>query len=94
MSIMIGWEIGVKPITDEIHHGNPAKWLNTFMAVCMMFIVPIAMAFILGGQVGDYFTSDPETQGKSIYYIGYAIGAAVLIIAWVVAFTSPKRKER
>ena len=58
-----------------------------------MFVVPLAMAFILGGQIGDYFTTDPETQGQLVYYIGYGIGAAVVVLAWVAAFTSPKRKE-
>ncbi|MCI9122028.1 MAG: sodium-dependent transporter [Oscillibacter sp.] len=94
MSIMIGWEIGVKPITDEIHHGaEQIHWLNLFMKVCLMFIVPLSMAFILGGQIGDFFTMDPATQGKSVYYIGYAIGIALMVIAWIVARTSPKRKE-
>ncbi len=95
MSIMIGWEIGVKPITDEIHHGaEQIHWLNRFMQFCLMFIVPIAMAFILGGQIGDFFTTDAETQGQTIYYIGYAVGAVILVAAWALAFTSPKRKER
>ena len=51
------------------------------------------MAFILGGQIGDFFTMDAETQGQSVYYIGYAIGAVILVASWAVAITSPKRKE-
>ena len=95
MSIMIGWEIGTKPITDEIHHGaEQIHWLNKFMQICLMFVVPIAMAFILGGQIGDFFTMDPEKQGQTVYYIGYGIGAAILIIFWAIAVTSPKRKNR
>ena len=95
MSIMIGWELRTKPITDEIHHGaEQIHWLNLFMKVCLMFIVPIAMAFILGGQIGDFFTNDPETQKQKFYYIGYAVGAAILVVSWLVAFTSPKRRER
>ena len=93
MSIMIGWEIGTKPITDEIHHGaEQIHWLNKFMQICLMFIVPIAMAFILGGQVGDYFSH--EGSKINFYYVGYGIGAVILIASWFVAFTSPKRKER
>ncbi len=95
MSIMIGWEIGAKPITDEIHHGaEQIHWLNVFMKVCLMVIVPVAMAFILGGQIGDFFTMDSEIQGKSVYYIGYGVGIAILVVSWLVAITSPKRKER
>ena len=93
MSVMIGWEIGTKPITDEIHHGaEQIHWLNKFMQICLMFIVPIAMAFILGGQVGDYFSH--EGSKINFYYVGYGIGAVILIASWFVAFTSPKRKER
>ena len=64
------------------------------MDICLKFIVPIAMAFILGGQIGDFFTMDAEAQGQSVYYIGYAIGAVILVASWAVAITSPKRKER
>ncbi|WP_295750788.1 sodium-dependent transporter [uncultured Oscillibacter sp.] len=94
MSIMIGWELRTKPITDEIHHGaEQIHWLNTFMDICLKFIVPIAMAFILGGQIGDFFTMDAETQGQSVYYIGYVIGAVILLASWLFAINSPKRKE-
>ena len=64
-----------------------------FLAFCLMVVVPLAMAFILGGQIGDYFTTDPETQGQTVYYIGYGIGAAIVVLAWIAAFTSPKRKK-
>ena len=95
MSIMIGWEIGTKPITDEIHHGaEQIHWLNKFMQLCLMFVVPVAMAFILGGQIGDFFTMDAEKQGQTVYYIGYAIGALILAGSWAAAVTSPKRKNR
>lgn len=94
MSIMIGWELRTKPITDEIHHGaEQIHWLNRFMDICLKFIVPIAMAFILGGQIGDFFTMDAEAQGQSVYYIGYVIGAVILLASWLVAINSPKRKE-
>ena len=94
MSIMIGWELRTKPITDEIHHGaEQIHWLNRFMDICLKFIVPIAMAFILGGQIGDFFTMDAAVQGQSVYYIGYAIGAVILLVSWLVAINSPKRKE-
>ncbi len=94
MSIMIGWELRTKPITDEIHHGaEQIHWLNAFMNICLKFIVPVAMAFILGGQIGDFFTMDAGTQGESVYYIGYVIGAVILLVSWLVALNSPKRKE-
>ena len=64
------------------------------MDICLKFIVPIAMAFILGGQIGDFFTMDAETQGQSVYYIGYSVGAVILLVSWLVAINSPKRKEK
>ena len=51
------------------------------------------MAFILGGQIGDFFTMDAAVQGQSVYYIGYVIGAVILLASWLFAINSPKRKE-
>ena len=90
MSIMVGWEIGAKTVLDEIHQGSSVKWVDTFLTFCLMFVVPLAMAFILGGQIGDYFS----TAERSMYGVGYGIGVLVVVVAWIVAFTSPKRKAR
>ena len=90
MSVMLGWEIGTNKILEEVHIGSSAKWIDKFLTFCLMFVVPIAMAFILGGQIGDYFS----TAERSMYGVGYGIGAAVVVLAWIAAFTSPKRKER
>ena len=90
MSIMVGWEIGAKTVLDEIHQGSSVKWVDAFLTFCLMFVVPLAMAFILGGQIGDYFS----TAERSMYGVGYGIGALVVVVAWIVAFTSPKRKAR
>ena len=90
MSIMVGWEIGAKTVLDEIHRGSSVKWVDAFLTFCLMFVVPLAMAFILGGQIGDYFS----TAERSMYGVGYGIGVLVVVVAWIVAFTSPKRKAR
>ena len=90
MSIMVGWEIGSKTVLEEIHQGNSVKWVDGFLTFCLMFVVPLAMAFILGGQIGDYFS----TAERSMYGVGYGIGVLVVVVAWIVAFTSPKRKAR
>ena len=29
-----------------------------------------------------------------MYGVGYGIGVLVVVVAWIVAFTSPKRKAR
>ena len=90
MSIMVGWEIGSKTVLEEIHQGNSVKWVDGFLTFCLMFVVPLAMAFILGGQIGDYFS----TSERSMYGVGYGVGAFVVVAAWLAAFTSPKRKAR
>ena len=90
MSIMVGWEIGAKTVLDEIHQGSSVKCVDAFLTFCLMFVVPLAMAFILGGQIGDYFS----TAERSMYGVGYGIGVLVVVVAWIVAFTSPKRKAR
>ena len=89
MSVMLGWEIGSKTVLEEVHKSSSAKWIDGFLTFCLMVVVPLAMAFILGGQIGDYFS----TAEHSMYTVGYIIGAAVVVVAWIVAFTSPKRKK-
>lgn len=84
MSIMIGWEIGAKPILDEVQLGS-GKGINGFFTVCISFIVPLGMVLVLSGQIASFF--GPNTAG-----VGYIIGFVILAIGLVVARTSPKRK--
>ena len=58
MSILIGWVIGPKVIRDEVElEGHKmSSGLYTFFNICVRFIAPIAMAFILYGQVSDFMT--------------------------------------
>lgn len=55
MSLMIGWEIKPKTLLEEIHRGASSD-IDRFFAICIKFIVPLAMAFILLGQVNDFFS--------------------------------------
>ncbi len=78
MALMIGWELHSKPILDEINIGAAnGKGFVGFYKVCIMFVVPIAMAFIFAGSIGDFF-------GNAT--VGYIIALAMLLIFWVVAF--------
>ena len=58
MSLMVGWFMGPRTIREEISlegrsfHGG----LYRFYSVCIRFIAPIGMAFILYGQLKDFFT--------------------------------------
>lgn len=95
MSLMVGWEIKPKFLLEEINHGITAtKGIDTFYSVCIKYVVPIAMAFILAGQMNDFF------GGKALFMIGsfavtwgYAISAAILAVFWVFAATGSKNKK-
>ena len=52
MSILIGWVIGPKAIRDEVSlEGHTmSDGVYTFFVICVRFVAPIAMAFILFGQ--------------------------------------------
>ena len=92
MSIMIGWEIGPKPILDEVHSGT-GNGIDGFFKICIKFLVPLGMILVLSGQIGAFFGGsfeDPTTAAKIGYILGFIVGA----IALVVALTSPKRKEQ
>lgn len=58
MSIWIGWFVGPKLVRDEVDlEGHKmSSGLYGFFNFCIKFIVPIAMAFILYGQVSNFMT--------------------------------------
>lgn len=84
MSIMIGWEIGAKPILDEVHLGS-GKGIDGFFTACIKVIVPLGMVLVLSGQIASFFGDDAAV-------IGYIAGFVILAIGLVLAHTSPKRK--
>ena len=59
MSIWIGWFVGPKLIRDEVvQEGNKiSDGLYTFFIICIRFIAPLGMAFILYGQLVQFFTA-------------------------------------
>lgn len=84
MALMIGWEIKPKGTLDEIHMGiseNHHK-LDCFYTICIKFIVPIAMAFILAGQMISFFKKTT---------ISYIIAFVLLAIFWVTALVPSKK---
>lgn len=54
MSLMVGWEIKPKTLLSEIHMGATSG-IDRFFTICIKFIVPLAMAFILLGQINEFF---------------------------------------
>lgn len=58
MSILVGWVIGPKVIRSEVSlEGNTMKdGLYSFFSICIRFVAPVAMAFILYGQVTTFIS--------------------------------------
>ena len=85
MGLMIGWELKNKPILDEISIGAPnGKAFTGFYKVCIMIIVPIVMAFIFAGSIGDFFGNATA---------GYVIALALLVIFFIIALLGGEKKK-
>jgi NSS family neurotransmitter:Na+ symporter len=96
MALMIGWELHPKSMLEEINHGldgNPAG-LDAFYTVCIRFIAPIAMAFILAGQIDSFFGGKPVVPAVQWLTWGYLIGFVSLVVFWIVALTGSKSAKK
>ena len=58
MSILVGWVIGPKVIRSEVSlEGNTMKdCLYSFFSICIRFVAPVAMAFILYDKVTTFIS--------------------------------------
>ena len=58
MSIVIGWFIHPRLVRDEVElEGHRmSNGLYSFFNICIRFIAPLGMAFILYGQLQSFFT--------------------------------------
>ena len=83
MALMIGWERSPELILEEVGHGNHSPFFAKFYSVCIRFVVPLVMAFVLAGQMISFF-GGPEI----LWYI-----VALLILAVFAVLTISKRKE-
>lgn len=91
MSLLIGWEIKVTPILEEINTGvTENAGFNKFYSFCIRFCTPIAMAFIFSGSVSGFFTQ-VSLFGMNSTTLGYVLGVIVLIVGFAVANTNPKK---
>ena len=84
MALMIGWENSPDLVLDEVAHGDPSEGFKKFYRFCVKFVVPIAMWFVLAGQMIDFFGSNPM--------IWYVVSAVILVVFWFIA-ASGKKKE-
>ena len=88
---MVGWEIKPDYILGEVHNGEHSKFFDVFFRICITFIVPIVMAFVLAGQMIDFFKSD--ANAAVVELVCYIISAALLVVFWVVALVGGRKKE-
>ena len=88
MALMVGWELKPALLLDEIHNGEHSAFFSAFYTICIKFICPVVMAFVLAGQLIDFFLC-PQTEGH-IQPLCYGVSGVLLVIFWVVAATGKK----
>ncbi|WP_409967864.1 sodium-dependent transporter [Bengtsoniella intestinalis] len=54
MSLMVGFELGPETILPELHTGTKFR-MDKFYIICIKYVVPVAMVFILLGQLSSFF---------------------------------------
>jgi len=55
MSVLIGWVLKTETVKEEIEASGLKMKAYAFWNICFKFIVPIAIAFVLLGQIDDFF---------------------------------------
>ena len=94
MALMVGWELKIDPVLDEIHVGSKkSSAFDFFYKACMKVITPIAMAFIFAGSVSGFFTQ-MSFGGLSATTIGYIIAAVLLVVFFFVALSGSKKTAK
>ena len=91
MSLAVGWEMKPDSVLNEIHSGHPSKSFDQFFTVCIKYVVPLVMSFVLAGQMVDFFST--EQTAAAVKPVCFGISAAVLVIG-LIAAVSGSKKER
>ncbi len=83
MCIMVGWEQGPRLVLDEVQSGaTVGKGLETFYTICIRFVAPIIMAFVLAGQIESFF---------GVTTVSYVISFALLAVFWIITLATRKK---
>ncbi len=83
MALMIGWETKPSLVLDEvIGPGKKSGFFRAFYNICIRFIVPVVMAFVLAGQMIEFF------GGSAV--IWYVISVICLVGFWIFAASGAK----
>lgn len=85
MALMIGWERKPDFVLKEISSGCGSKWFAPFYKVCIRFLVPVIMAFVLAGQLQGFF----KNASSNVIYI---ISGVVLVAFWIFAAVGNKKE--
>ena len=79
MAIMIGWELKPDFVLKEMSNGADVKGYEKFFRICITYVVPVIMAFVLAGQMISFFGN-----GKNDWFF-YVF--ALLVLAGFAAWT-------
>ena len=94
MAVMIGWEIKPETILEEVKSGGGAgKFFTVFYKICIRFVVPVVMAFVLAGQMIDFFVSLTVDNRATVSAICYVISAAILLFFWIITLVLDKKEK-
>ena len=93
MALVIGYELKPKYVLDELGRTHKlSNGLVTFYMICIKFIVPLVMAFVLAGQIQAFFSTGDTA--KTVEIISYVVSVAALVICWVVAYLGGKKDSQ
>ena len=84
MALMIGWELDPGIVLDEVGHGNHSKGFASFYKLCIKFIVPVVMAFVLAGSLKG------NCGGSATMW--YILAGIALVGFWIFAAVGNKKK--
>ena len=87
MSLMIGWELKPDYMLEEVHFGAASRVFDVFYKICIRFVVPVAMAFVLAGQLNEFFNNGSQT-------VHYVLAFVILAVFWIIAATGNKKTEK
>ena len=91
MGLMIGGELKPNYILNEVHNGEHSRFFDIFYKICITVVVPIVMAFVLAGQMIDFFST--SENAATVVPACYIISAALLVIFAVVAYVGKKKTK-
>ena len=71
MALMIGWERSPELVLEEVGHGNHSPFFARFYSVCIRYVAPVVMAFVLAGQMIGFF-GGPEALWYAVAFVSLA----------------------